>query len=374
MEIPLFARIAPRDELVAILNTEGTTECVYDIDANVVAGRSGLSNVLHALETAIVPVCDVNEAVGVLRLRSDMTACLDMVLMLFDDRISLKTRTRLALTLNGLLAEVPIRNYVQDILYARPLPDMANFNAAKSAAKSIAGTSQFICQLISKQVVIQQIHDAWLTAMSEQRIERNEQDRTLAYLSGNGFFRRVVLEVWENNDVDRIWREIMNHPEFEQQRIDVFNLKEFVERVDQIVPEIIKSNPLSIFEERFVRILARHFSGARISSLDEAFVQQLRVFAEAVQIELPGSMMHYVLFGQLLCAFSRMQAFIQDSNGFLKELCEWAGLSITHFSEADMRHLYELSFNQADPEVLGEWLRDSTRSRKEKKPRRTERH
>lgn len=356
MRMPFLARIAPRDGLVAILNAEGLTEYVFDIDGSVVAGSAALSSVLHSEETAIVTVHDVNEAVGVLKLRSDMSACLDMVLMLFDDRISLKTRTQLAMTLNGFLAEVPIRNSVQDILYSRPLPDTANSYAAKSAAANIAGTFQFIRQLISKQPVIQQIYDAWLTVTRECGIEQEEKDRTLAYLSKKGVFRRLVLEVGEKHDVDLIWRDITSDPEFEQQKIEINNLKAFFQRVDEIVPEIISRNALSSSEEEFVSILDQHVCPDRSLTETDAIVARVRVLAENVQLQWPESGMHRMAVADLLLGFSGLRASIRDPEDFLKKLCDWAGLDVQCFSESDMRQMRDLAFLKNSAEDLAEWL------------------
>lgn len=358
MGMPLFARIAPRDGLVAILNAEGLTECVYDIDGSVVAGRSALSYVLHAFETVIVPVRDVNEAVGVLRLRSDMSACLDMVLMLFDDRISLKTRTQLALTLNGLLAEVAIRNFVQDILYARPLADIANSDEASAASRGIAATSKFVRQLIRKQPFIQQLYDAWLTANRECGIEQEQKDRTLAYLSKKGVFRRLVLEVGEKHDVDLIWRDITSDPEFEQQKIEINDLKAYFQRVDEIVPEIISRNALSSSEEEFILILDQHVCPDQSLSETDGIVTRVRVLAENVQLQLPESGMHRMAVADLLLGFSGLRASMRDPEDFLKKLCDWAGLDTQGFSESDMRQMFDLAFVKNSAENLAEWLID----------------
>ena len=353
MEKSMFARVAPRDGLVAILSPEGTAESIYDIDGNLVAGGIAWTRVQDDFETLIVAVGDVNEAVTILRQRQDMSACLDMVLMLFDTRISLETREKLALSISTLLGEASIRNYVQDVLYSRPLPNEADQEGAKKTAAVAVVTSTFINQLIRKQPIIRLVYDTWLAVCREWS---EEQDRIWSFACQQGVFRRIILEVVSFTDIHSIWRDVTRSPEAIRRGINFWSLEAFFERVVQLLPEIAESNKLSEWEAAFTRILSRHLTNRSSGLPLSDFAARIRLLAENVQLQWPDSGMHTVAIAELLFGFMDQEPSIADVDEFLKALCGWAGFSVAVFSASDMQQMRELVFRRKSADELAEWL------------------
>jgi len=356
MDKSMFVRVAPRDGLVAILSSEGRAESVYDIDGNLVPGGIAGMRVLDDFETAIVPVRDVNEAIAVLRLRQDMSACLDMVLMLFDTRISLLTRKKLALSISTLLGDASILNYVQDILYSRPLPNVADHEGATTAARGIASTSLFVRTLVQKQPIVQLIYDAWLAANREFGFGKTEQDRASAFLLRGGFFRRVVLEVCEHQDLERLWSNITERQDLEEQYIAINLLKTLFQRIDLVAPQVFESNARSSWEGDFICILSQYLDAQESSTHTDAIVARVRSLAEHVQQHLPESGGHSIAVAELIHGFSELKTSIQDQIGFLKGLCHWAGLDAHGFSRAEMQQIRDLAFLKNSAEDLADWF------------------
>ena len=237
--MPVLAKIAPRDGLAVILDSRGSTECVYDANGISVPYPSSSAIELHDFESAIVSVRDAQEAVSILKQKADMSMCLDMVLMLFDDDISHQTKKKLAIALQELLSETKVKQYAQDILFAKPLPSAANLDAAAAATAEIEPTSSFIREVIDAQPHVQRIFDSWLMVDKNALLDQSGADRVFAILSLNGVFRRLALEVTTRAELSSIKGElIFAAGSNRRQRIYPIDMQAFLDEFEKLLPVV----------------------------------------------------------------------------------------------------------------------------------------
>ena len=242
----LLARIAPRDGRAAILDSNGSIDRVFDVNGNALPSTSSSAVGMHEFESAIVDVEDARDAVRILKQKSDMSMCLDMVLMLFDDDISLPTRSKLAVELQALLAETAVKQYTQDILFTKPLPATADVKGAAAAVDDIEATSEFIQELIDAQPQIHRMFDAWLMMDKEKLLDPSEADRVFAFLSFNGVFRRLAFEVRTQVDLASIKGAlILSAGQNRWQRIDPRDLQVYFSELEKQLPQGIDKQSAS---------------------------------------------------------------------------------------------------------------------------------
>ena len=326
--MPVYAKIAPRDGLAAILDSDGSTEFVYDVNGVDVAERSSSASSWHDFETAIVQVKDSKEAVRILRQKSDMCMCLDMVLMLFDEDISHRTKQKLATELQELLADEAVKHYVQDILFAKPLPRSANHDAATKAVTGNAVTSAFMQQLIETQPQVQRVYDAWLNLDKESLLDSGNADRVFAYLSSNGVFRRLALDATNQAELKAIAGELLLAVGCNKsQRIDPRDLQAYFREVGKLLPQGSVNRPATRATSELSKTPTKpkyQSSSPRIHESDhgsyEAALKEIETIADLYAQGKDDSADRFL--DQLI---DRLGKYETGQNQIVKTLCNIAG-------------------------------------------------
>ena len=233
----MFAKIAPRDGVVAILDSQGSVRSARRLDGSVLPFPVAVSQRLHDFDTAVVPVQSPQHALQLLKKRAESSMCIDMVLMLFDDDISMPTRKRIAAELETLLSDADIRCHTEETLYARPLHQSANVEAAITATADSNVAAGFVRTLINAQNRVARLFDAWLIT-KDALLDPGDAERIYSCLSSNGVFRRLALEVTNRGELGAIKAGlIFTAGQNASRKIDPRDLQSYFTEIERSLPE-----------------------------------------------------------------------------------------------------------------------------------------
>lgn len=105
------------------------------------------------------------EATRHLRLAFDRGAALDLVLILLDPELSVGVRDAAAAELERLISgHEPVRAYLEDILYGKPLPAACDLDSAVARCRELGQTPELLFVLLQlgfRQSTIQHVWRAW---------------------------------------------------------------------------------------------------------------------------------------------------------------------------------------------------------------------
>jgi hypothetical protein len=163
------ALISPRDGFACLVSHDRDEVVLLASVAQ--AGRTiPVCNYLSRFpDTIAVRVSDRQEVIKYLGEYQDRSLALDFALLLFDGEVSRETRSKIAHELEELLNADDCREYVLDILLAKPLPDSADFGGADEIANPLGRVCSLVHSVVQAQTRDAAAHAAWLEVRRKRR-------------------------------------------------------------------------------------------------------------------------------------------------------------------------------------------------------------
>ncbi len=126
---------------------------------------------------------------------------LDLILFLLDSQVSDEGRDLAAQDLNELLAESGVEQYLEEILYARPLPASADAAGAADLLSNAAykRADELVKRLIDHQPAIAAVREAWEVVSHKEFIDSSEARAAEGQLIAAGLFRVFARAVAANS-------------------------------------------------------------------------------------------------------------------------------------------------------------------------------
>lgn len=134
---------------------------------------------------------------------------LHLALMLLDVELEAETREEAAAELEELFADARISEYVESVLYSRPLPGEADIRGAIEAARATSRVSIYVSELVRHQ---EQITDAWIAwqGIPDDFFARSEdRQQALKTAVRSGGFRRLAGLLFQGKPVDLLLAEAL---------------------------------------------------------------------------------------------------------------------------------------------------------------------
>lgn len=211
----MFVAISPRDGCFGIL--EGQKVKVLDREKRPRGKLTATAYFSRFPDTALVEVNTSDEARKALERYETRSLSLDMLLLLFDHEVSNSTRKQLARELDSLFQDACNKDYVLDILLAKPMPETTDVNGAINAAKNFPVTDSILNTIINCQARVRSVYESWLLTSQETIVRQNDARHVFGIFCQLGVFRTLALEASDTSKLNRIQSQLMVNPDMEKQ-------------------------------------------------------------------------------------------------------------------------------------------------------------
>lgn len=167
-----------------------------------------------AKDLQFLEAVELEEVRGRLERASDQVDSLHLTLILLDESLSHDTRRTAAEDLEELLAVEGNRPFVENVLYAHPLPRGADLAGARAVCPGTANlTRHFLEKLASLQGVIAEVYFAWEQIPEELFDRKRDRSKAQSIAVREGFFRDLVALRAVESVVDSFLRTaLLNKP------------------------------------------------------------------------------------------------------------------------------------------------------------------
>lgn len=146
---------------------------------------------------------DLEQVRAQLELAGARIDALHLALIVLDRELSEETRRQAALELNELLGLLEITDFLERVLYARPLPSSADWTGALELSFLQAPKVQnLLIALVALQKTILEVHRAWEAIPARVFEREGERSQVRALFAREGLFKELVLNREEKASID----------------------------------------------------------------------------------------------------------------------------------------------------------------------------
>lgn len=234
----------------------------------------------------------------------DQTEALDLFLILLNAEYSSETRKSSVEELEELLQYDEIRDHMQNILSASPLPTQADVDKAWSMVTPNGLTAKFLKTIVNLQPVITRVRNAWHAIDPSEIKSGHSKADVQRVMAQQGLFRVLVDDVSEQRRTltkykfavlqnDTIKELVTNPASFVNQFADILGHVRVTKSDFQSGPEIDTKKPFSAASKHQHPMAARDSAISQVERISELFCGEQTEQAEKMLAELTTEQKQY---------------------------------------------------------------------------------
>ena len=134
---------------------------------------------------------------------------LHLALMLLDAELEAETREEAAIELEELFADAKVSEFVENVLYSRPLPREADISGAIEAAGTNSRVATYISDIVRHQSQISEAWIAWQGIPDKTFTRTEDRQQALSAAVRSGGFRRLTALLFHGESMDLLLGEAL---------------------------------------------------------------------------------------------------------------------------------------------------------------------